>query len=127
MGVSDHGKPLALDHGKWVPIFLRAVGEKMIRSEGYLCSRAANGELACKACGRYLPPSVPFDAHLRGHLAELDHYLEITREENKEAGKEKAKKTRTTKRVIAKQEKALAGLAVEYTPEELALLEEFGV
>lgn len=127
MAVSEHGVPLDLSHGKWVPIFLNAVGENMIRQEGYLCHRAASGEVACKACGKYLPASVPLDAHFRGHLAELDRYLKITRAENKEAGKQKAKKTRTTKAVIAKQEKALAGLAVEYTAEELALLEEFGV
>lgn len=127
MAVSEHGIPLDLDHGKWVPIFLNAVGESMIRQEGYLCHRAASGEVACKACGSYLPSSVPLDAHWRGHLAELDRYLKITRAANKEAGKEKAKKTRVTKAVVAKQDKALAGLAVEYTEEELALLAEFDV
>ena len=151
MGVSKHGAPLDLEHGKWVPIFLNAVGEAQIRAKGYLCSRAASGEVACKACGKYLPSSVPLDAHLRGHLAELDVYLRGKQEERVEKTKQNLTKARAARSVNlvsigaaivvagvrakeekakeekAKEEKALAELAVEYTPEELDLLEEFGV
>lgn len=125
MGVSKHGKPLDLSNGKWVPIFLNAVGEDQIRREGYLCHAAANGEVACKACGRYLPYTVPLDAHFRGHLAELDHYLAEHREDADEKAKQNLAKARAVRSV---KKKAAAGLAdTEYTPEELALLEEFGV
>jgi hypothetical protein len=145
MGVSDHGKPLALDHGKWVPIFLNAVGADQIRREGYLCLRAASGEVACKACGKYLPESVPLDAHFRGHLAELDFYLKGQRAEKHEESAEgvyphpcercgegiaRTGKPGRPPKLCVNCEFPLADLQVEiepYSEAELALLEEFGV
>ena len=142
MGVSDHGKPLALDHGKWVPIFLNAVEVEQIRREGYLCSRAASGEVACKACGRYLPNTVPIDAHFRGHMAELDHYLNEQRAEKHVPTAEgvyphpcercgegipRTGKSGRPPKLCANCEYPLAQLEVTYTEAELALLEEFGV
>ena len=81
-------QPIDLTNGKWVPVFLRAVGEEQIRREGYLCHRAANGEVACKACGRYLPESTPMQAHFVYHLAELDKYLADRREQGRDEAAE---------------------------------------
>ena len=110
-GVSTHGVPENLANGKWVPIFLNAVGEDQIRREGYLCMHAANGDLACKACGVYLPNSTPLQAHFKAHLRELDKYLAKRKRDN--------------------SEKRLAALAVarerRYTKAEQEVLDEFGL
>ena len=107
VGVSDHGIPLDLANGKWVSIFLNAVGEAQIRREGYLCSRAANGDLACKACGCYLPAVTPMAAHFEEHLVELDAYLAkraIQREEHRQDNLEKAREVRRQAKLTASEQ-----------------------
>lgn len=112
MGVSSvHGGVIPLANGKWIPVFLNAVGEAQIRREGYLCLRAASGEVACKACGKYLPSTTSLEQHFDAHLRELDKYL--------------------AKRKIENGEKRLAALAVarerRYTKAEQEILDEFGL
>lgn len=47
---------------------------KLARQQSYLVTVAANGQIACKACGRYLPYENP-DNHFRNHMTEMDRFL----------------------------------------------------
>ena len=107
-----------LTNGKWVPIFLNAVGEDVIRRDGYLVTLAANGDIACKACGKYIRNLGNLSKHREGHIAELDAYLEVHTLDGKV--REKPRKPQP-------KPKPLAALAREYTPEEQAILDEFGL
>lgn len=58
---------------KWIPTFLRAVGEAMVRRETYLVTPMGGG-ISCKACGCVIRGE-SLSKHYETHMREVDQHL----------------------------------------------------
>lgn len=76
----------------------------LARQQSYLTTRAGDGSISCKACGRYMPANETLEAHFQRHMEELERYL---------AGKQQVTSEKRNKNL----EKARAVKAGTFDPE----------